>query len=272
MRSILLYVHEDDCFEARLQVALDLCRQRNGHLTCLQAIPYDLGVAGDFYYPIAAQLASDLHKDAKKFRALIEERLKHEDVPWTWIYTDGLAPHQIARHAPISDLVVIGAHNPTGKAESPSRLAAELVGQVRAPILVIPAAVKGMSYGALAAVAWNGSPEGAHALRAALPMLSAASAVEILTVREKDDDDGFDLPPTGAAHYLAHHGIEAEIVELPREEGSTIADTLKEAASIRKAGLLVMGAYGHSRFRERVLGGVTHDMLRDPQIPLLLSH
>lgn len=272
MRSILLYIHDDDCLEARLQVALDLCRQFDGHLTCLQAVPYDLGVAGDFYFPVATQVTSQLHQAAEEVRERIEPRLAKEDVRWDWIYSDGLASHQIPRHAPLHELLVVGAHNPTGNAQHPSKLVSELVSQMRAPILVVPASTRGFSLDVPAAVAWNGSPEGAHALRAASPLLARASQVHILTVGEDKDIERFDLPATEAAQYLARHGIEAEIVELPANAESSIADVLNEGAEHREAAYLVMGAYGHSRFRERILGGVTRDMLRDPKIPLLLSH
>ena len=272
MRSILLYVHEDDCLEGRLQVALDLCRQNDGHLTCIQAIPYDLSVAGDFYYPVAAEVVSQLHQEAKELRDKLEQRLADEDVPWDWIYADGLASRQISRHAPLSDLLVLGSVNPAGSAEHPSKLVSEMVSQIRAPILVIPAMIKSLSLNSPAVVAWNGSPEGAHALRAAMPMLSRASEVYIVTVSEPEDAERFDLPPTGALKYLARHGVEAEITELPHETGGSIARTLLKAAESREAAYLVMGAYGRSRFREWVLGGVTHEMLSDPQVPLLLSH
>lgn len=272
MRSVLLYVHDDDCFEARLQAALDICRQFDGHLTCLQAIPFDIGIAGDLYYPVGAQVARDLRQDAQEFRKLIEPRLSGGDVPWHWIYTDGLAASQIPRHTPLSDLLVVGSHNPTGGKKSPSKLVSDLVLQVRPPILVVPPAMKRLQLDQPAAIAWNGSPEGAHALRSAMPLLVKASQVFILTAAERKADTESDLPPTGAAHYLARYGIEAEMIELPVNSGSSIAGTLSAAAKLREAAYLVMGAYGHSRFRERILGGVTREMLSDPQLPLLLSH
>ncbi len=272
MRTILLYIHDDDCFEARLQVALDLCRQYDGHLTCLQAVPYNQGIATDFYYPVVTQVVTDLREAAKEVRDRIEPRLASEDIAWDWIYSDGFASRQISRYAPLCELIVLGAHNQVGSAQHPSSLVSDVVSQVRAPILVVPASTKCLSLDALAVVAWNGSPEGAHALRAATSMLSRASQVQLLTVREQQDAERPDLLPTDAAKYLARHGIEAEIVELASDGKLSTAEILSQAAEIRKAAYLVMGAYGHSRFRERILGGVTRDMLTNPKTPLLLSH
>lgn len=272
MRSILLHVHEDDCMEARLQSALDLARQFDAKLTCVQVAPYELGVPGDFYGTMAAQLAVEYEQQAGAVRNRFEQRIADEDVRWKWYQSMGSATTVLSQYAPTRDLLVLGAHNPLGKANRPSELVMELIFSVRAPILVVPAGWKNFIFDGPAMVAWNGSAESAHALRAATPLLSRASEVFILTVSEDQKADRFDMPSSNAAHYLADYGIEAEIVELPRAVKQSVAQPLLDATAARKGGFLVMGAYGHSRFRERVLGGVTRDMLTDPKIPLLLSH
>lgn len=272
MRTILLHVHEDDCMEARLQAALDLARQFDAYLTCLQVAPYELGVPGDFYGTISAQLAVEYEEQAPRIRAAFEQRLKSEDVRWSWVPSKKSATDMLSRHAPLNDIVVLGGHNPVGKTNRPSELVMELIFTIRAPILLVPAAWKKFPINEPAAIAWNGSAEAAHALRATMPMLLRASEVHILTVEEEHKTGTYNMPSTGAAKYLAHYGIEAEIVELPRAVRQSVAEPLLDAAVARKAAYFVMGAYGHSRFRERVLGGMTRDMLTDPQIPLLLSH
>ena len=272
MRSILLHVHEDDCMESRLQAALDLARQFDAYLTCLQVAPFELGVPGDFYGAMVTQLAVEYEEQAPRLRKAYEDRLEAEDVRWHWVQSKGTATTSLTRHAPLNDILVLGGQNPVGMPDRPSGLVMELIFTVRAPILVVPAELKSFSLDGPAIVAWNGAPEAAHALRAAMPMLLRASKVHILTVKEEKTTGSFEMPPTGAARYLAHYGIEAEIVELPRSTRQSAAEPLLDAAIARKGAYLVMGAYGHSRFRERVFGGVTRDMLSDPKIPLLLSH
>ena len=120
-------------------------------------------------------------------------------------------------------------------------------------------------------VAWNGSSEAAVALRAAKPLLALASKVTIASVAEESDQVRFDFPASEAAKYLSREGIDAELVSIPRGEAK-IADTLFSAAQMRDCGLMVMGAYGHSRLAEMLLGGVTRRMLSDPQIPILMAH
>ena len=116
-------------------------------------------------------------------------------------------------------------------------------------------------------IAWDGSLEASHALRMTLPMLLRASAVHVVTVTEGHRE----FPATDAARYLARHGIEAELHGWPAEGRST-AEALNTAADRLSAAYAVMGAYGHTRLREAVLGGATRDMLHEAGVPLLMAH
>ena len=272
MRSILLHVHGDDCMEARLQTALELARQFDAHLTCLQVAAFELGVPGDFFGAMAAQLAVEYEGQAPRLRKAFEKRLRTEDVRWSWIQSQGSATVMLTRLAPLHDMLVLGSHNLTDPSDQPSALASELIFTVRAPMLIVPPGWKSFPLDSPAIIAWTNSPEAAHALRAAMPILRRASQVHILTVKEEKKPVTFDMLATDAVRYLAHHGIKADVVQLPRAKRQAVAEPLLDAAIARKGGYLVMGAYGHSRFRERVLGGVTRDILADPQLPLLLSH
>ena len=118
-------------------------------------------------------------------------------------------------------------------------------------------------------VAWNGSAESSRALRAALPLLQQASAVHLVTV--KDPESEFELPITSGASYLAHYGIECEMSEVPILKDGLRA-TLFNAAKERGVSCIVMGAYGHTRMREVLLGGASRSMMTDPELPLLLAH
>lgn len=276
MRSILLHVYDDECFEARLQVSLDIARQCKGRITCIQAVPYDYGMPTDFYGTMSASMNVEYDKIAKQAQEEIEQRLANEDVPWEWIRSSASAVAMVGRHAPVHDVVVVGARDPLKLPKSPSRFVAELIERVRAPIIVVPADVRSLDLESPAIVAWNGSPEGAHALRAAMPMISRTNSAHILSVVENKNNkkhiDKFDLPSTQAAEYLAQHDVKSEVTELQPAAGESIAETLLKAAKARHGGYIVMGAYGHSRFREQMLGGVTREMLKEPEIPLVLSH
>ena len=273
MRSILLHIYDDEGMEARLQAALDLARSFDGHVTCVQAVPFEFGVPSDTYFSMAMEMADAFRTSADRFQEELETKLAGEDVRWDWIRSNADAIEEIARLAPLSEIVVLGARNPSGEPGLPSRLASETVVTVRPPVMLVPPLTAGLKLDAPAVVAWNGSPECAHALQASLPLLRQASEVHILPIRErKTKSDGKRLSASDAAMFLSRHLIEPLITEIPREDDTSVAATLIDAAQARKAGLVVMGAYGRSRLRERVLGGVTRDMLCDPAIPLVLSH
>ncbi|MDP1875771.1 universal stress protein [Phenylobacterium sp.] len=119
-------------------------------------------------------------------------------------------------------------------------------------------------------VAWDGSRSAAAAVAAALPALVSARKVVVLTVLNEKASAG-----AGAAQdlirYLGRHGIVAESQEFD-SAGAKIGSVLDHVALRSEADLLVMGAFGHSRAREFVLGGATRSMLESPPVPVLLAH
>lgn len=119
------------------------------------------------------------------------------------------------------------------------------------------------------AVAWDGSRAAARAVRDALPVLQKANAVSLVVVT--DDKEIDTRARSGIVDLLAYHGVTVRVIEEMRGD-RPIGTALQDAALGVGAGLLVMGAFGHSRFREFVLGGATASTLRSPRLPILMSH
>lgn len=272
MKSILLHIDHDKAMQARLQVALDMARSTNGHITCLQAVSYDVFMPGDFYGSAVAAALPVIRENADKLRAKIEAEMEHEGVPFDWRFEYGVASQRLIEASPLADIVIMGPCEPGMDGNGPSALVGDVVTRAPVPVLVVPEGMNSFDVGAPMLVAWNGSAESAHALRAAVPLLACSVKVTLAcVVEEAGEGKRFDLPSTEGAKYLARHGIPCEIVEIPRGE-ARIADTLFSAAQMRECALLVMGAYGHSRLAELVLGGVTRHMLSEPAMPVLLAH
>lgn len=116
-------------------------------------------------------------------------------------------------------------------------------------------------------VAWNGSPEAGRALTAALPLLSAAREVRIVSVEET----GRRSDPDAARRYLAWHRI-AATTRMIAGKGTTAAAAIAAECESHRANVLVMGGYTHSRIRELIFGGVTAQMIRDGSRAVLLAH
>lgn len=270
MRSILLHVYDDPCFEARLQVTLDLARQFRSHVLFVQPIPVNVALAGDPYGAFTAEMIPVLRENASKFRSRVEARIADEGIAWDWIEDMSPAGDVLMSRAALSDVIVLGACDPYSRINHSS-----LVGQIaihsQTPILVVPASSEGFDCSAPVAIAWNGSPEASRSIKAALPLLAKATAVYLVTIAEEREARRYDLPPVEGGEFLSRHGIECELVEMPAADGS-VANTLVQAAQIRRASCIVMGAYGHSRLQEIVLGGTTRKMLQDPPLPLFLCH
>ncbi len=270
MRSFLLHAQDEPSFEARLQVALDLARAFDGHLTVFQAVPFAMVVPTDPFGVTMTDVSPAVKAKARDFRERIEARLSAEDVRWDWVDDIGVTAPQMLEHAVLADLAVIGARDPDGGKRA-SHLAATLALHCRAPTLVVPDNARGMAVEGPAVVAWNGSLEASRALRAAVPLLACASGVTLVHITGSGTRDEAQLPALSGARYLDRHGIDCEVVEIGRE-GGKVSTVLKRAAELREASVVVMGAYGVPRLYETVFGGVTEEMLTDPEIPVLLTH
>jgi nucleotide-binding universal stress UspA family protein len=267
MKSILLHVSDGNAMEARFQSALVLARAFDAHLTCLQVTPVEIMISSDFYSGIYAttELFDKIQEDTKQTRAALEQRLAGEGVRWDWLDVTEDPAFALIERAALADLVILGL--PDSEAGKARALVADVAVTVRAPVLVVPQHLRTFDCSGAALVAWNGSMEAAHALRAALPLLVRAASVRIATVA----DDDVRLPTKAAAEYLSRHGVHAEICNWQRGTGR-ISDALLDGAKAAGSAYLVAGAYGHTRFREAILGGVTRELLEAASLPLLLTH
>lgn len=259
MRSILVNADRRPGMDNRLETALSLARARNGHVSVMIDTPVARYISMD---PMGGSyVASDALKQAMAEddanAARIEERLRNQDVPFDLIRSEAEPVEALAKAARLADVIVLSKSG---------GYAGELALLARTPILVLPDDKALAAPVGKACIAWDGGDEAAHALRHAIPLL-ADCEVEVITVAEKPG--GF--PPTDALRYLSRHGINADMQELPRR-GST-EETLAVAVARSGADMLVMGAYGHSRMREYLFGGVTRYFLEETDGPaLLLAH
>ncbi|MEM7398506.1 MAG: universal stress protein [Pseudomonadota bacterium] len=121
-------------------------------------------------------------------------------------------------------------------------------------------------------VAWNGSAPAAAAIRGALPLLKAASEVVLLAGKTREDFPSWmRIPPTDMAAFLHRNRVNVDVVKLEAPE-SEAGSQIVETAEQRGADLIVMGAFGRSRFREWVLGGATRHVLEHMTTPVLMAH
>jgi nucleotide-binding universal stress UspA family protein len=142
-------------------------------------------------------------------------------------------------------------------------------GQV--PVMICPDNGKVPTTPERVVVAWNESNESLRAARASLPILKAASAVHVVVIDPPAHGPNRSDPGGMLSQFLARHGVKAEIDVLSKTM-PRVSDVLMRHAADVNADLVVMGAYGHSRFREAIMGGATRNMLEQAKIAVLMAH
>ena len=149
----------------------------------------------------------------------------------------------------------------------PERVALESGG----PVVVVPHAGAFPTVGRRVLIAWHASAQSARAVRDALPLLRKAEGVTILTSIPAAGAGNEDRPGARIAAYLAHHGVAAKARELVVDD-IAVGETILSQAADEGADLIVMGAYGHPRARELVLGGATRTLFKRMTVPTLMAH
>ena len=271
MTSILLHIHDDNGMESRLQAACDIARAMDAHIQCVQvtAMPSLMAAEGYGGTSMAPAVMAELHDIDARMRVRMEERLQREGVSWNWRQVDGDIVHGLLSASTLCDLLIVTLPaGPRREMSDPLHIAAHLALGGRTPVLAVPQAARGMFVPGRAVVAWDGSQEASAALHLSVPMLKKAEEVHVVTVEEAGK---YPFPATDAPEYLCRHGIKTQFHTWP-QDGRTVEATLKAAIGVLKPDWMVMGAFGHSRLRELVFGGVTRTMLREVHVPLLLAH
>lgn len=278
-RSVLVLLDHSVQCTARTQVALRLAREHDCHLvglapTGLIAIPRSAESASalaDY-----AALAWDVLRDQAEFATdRFREQCHAAGIKSVEVVIDEAdkAP-SIVRHAHCSDLVVLSQAHPDALDHPAQRALVERVVLDSArPTLLVPHAGAVAQPGTRVLVAWDDSREAARALADALPILAHASRVELVRWREDhaDGDDTLLRARLDAVyHWLERQGVASRCHLATCHDG--IAQTMLARAAEMDADLIVMGAYGHPRWAERMLGGATRGMLGAMSVPVLMSH
>ena len=265
----LLYVDTDATTELRCRVALELARICGGHIECLQ-VTANLPLMSNEPFGAADLLASkatEAQRHKGTLRAAVEARLGATGVSWRYRALDGDPVRMLVDRARLVDLVLLNATRQPSVLNGATPSAGEVVSRMQVPVLAIPAADVTFNAAGPALIAWDGSAQCSHAIRGALELLRAATMIAIVTVGQEKTD----AKAEHAQEYLAHHRLQSQVVNLP-DIGQPISASLLEALGTFQAGYVVMGAYGHSRARELLLGGVTREMLANSPVPILIAH
>jgi nucleotide-binding universal stress UspA family protein len=278
-KTILVHVDGSKHLYRRVEAAARLAETYDAHLVGVALVelpaiffdppvvnPVDPGIEAALQVPRkrAIEALADFEDFARKFKVpSIETRLEENETA-----------RGVSLQARYCDLVVLGQYDPYDSDSSTKAYFAEtVIVECAVPVLVVPSVHIPDGIGKRILVSWNASREAARAVHYALPLLRRAEHVEVAVF------DPEILPATYRAvadkdivEWLGRHGITASVTRQATSGDVGIGNALLSLANDRLADLLVMGCYGHSRFREIVLGGVSREILSSMTLPVLMTH
>jgi nucleotide-binding universal stress UspA family protein len=285
-RSILVPVADAESSGPSLEAAFRLAQAHAAHVCALHtridpalAVPLiGEGLSGAMVEEMITQAEQQGLQRAERARRAFDETCARFGLPVVtappaagpsaaWVEVVGREEDEVVTRGRLADLTLLG--HPRGEREMPATMTLNsvLLASGR-PVLLSPP--QGGAFGSVAAIAWNGSVESSRAVGWALPLLSRAQRVIVLSVSEQ----GHTLPDSPAGDlvtYLGWHGIGAEIVS-GHAAGSQAGPELLRLAQANGADLLVTGAFTHSRLRQLILGGVTRHVIAHAPIHCLMCH
>ena len=276
-KSLLTVLTDTRFADAALRQITALAQAQDAHAEAL-CLGVDRTHAG-FYY--ASANAMILQESIERARAESEDILAHAETQLKqagirWSSEAGVAQladlgRYVGHHARFADLVI--APRPYGEnrgVEAEALVEAALF-DGRAPVLVVPDDAQPLVNPSSVVIAWNESVEALAAIRKSLPFLKMAKNARITVIDPPQHGPERSDPGGMLSQMLSRHGVKCEIDVLSKTV-PRISDVLIRHATDTGSDLIVMGAYGHSRLREAILGGATRNMLDNASIPVLMAH
>lgn len=272
-KTILVALNHADHVKSNLRVAKMLADKFDAHITGLFVIPSVQTVTTSELG--ATTVYSDLHSlfetRAEKTKEIFKQETERFKSEWRLVDSiDFNIDAGVVEHGRQSDLIVLGFDEVSGKADGSSvDLASRVIQSSGRPVMLVPNRIPRARTIKRAVIGWNGSKEAARAAFDAAPILRLAKEVVVLTVNpNKDFRWPVDTPGSEIATSLSRHGVKVttDSIKVRGRTGKAILSYCNDDD------LLVLGAYGHSRIHETILGGVTHSTLEDMHCMTLMSN
>ncbi|RLK00620.1 universal stress protein [Ruegeria conchae] len=276
-KSLLTVMTETKISQTALAQMVALADGQDAHAEAL-CLGVDRSQTGYYYAGanalILQETLSRANAEADEILKFAQDYLGKSGVRWS--AENGVAQiadigRHVARRARFSDLVILP--RPYGKdrdAEAEPIVEAAMF-EGHAPVLLVPDEIEPISSPKTIMVGWNESIEAMRAIRCALPFLKQAELTRIVVIDPPRHGPDRSDPGGLLSQMLARHGVKCEIDVLSKTM-TRVSDILNRHAADTEADMIVMGAYGHSRFREAILGGATRNMLEQSEVPVFLAH
>jgi nucleotide-binding universal stress UspA family protein len=245
LKDVVVYLDSSPARLAQVELAFDIAQANESHVTVVSSIS---------------------GSDPDDLRELFADGASSLQVAATWLGSDQGAQADPLLHARCADLLILG--QPASKSSAAMISPSAAVLGCGCPVVVVPFIGRGEHTGQRILAAFNGSREASRAINDALPLLSQAKAVTLLSV--DPGESGISRLEAEKSH-LECHAVPVR-TETISSGDVVVSDIILSRAADVGADLIVMGAYSHSRLREAIVGGVTRDLLRQMTVPIFMSH
>jgi nucleotide-binding universal stress UspA family protein len=276
-KTVSTVITDFELHRSVLDAAADVAAHDEGHLEVF-CLGIDHTQPG-FYYAGAGAMAmqsslAEAEEQALALETEVKEHLSKRDISWAAnalaAQSAGIGPF-LSQFMRFSDLVVLGLPYGPGRGHESEAIVEASMFDAGAPVLVMPDNVGFPTTIDRIVVAWNESREALSAVQKALPLLKAANTVNIAIIDPPTHSSTRSDPGGALSQMLARHGVHVEISVLAKTM-PRVSDVIARHVQDLDADLTVMGAYGHSRFRESILGGATRNMLQMAKVPVFMAH
>lgn len=271
LRDILVHLDDHKELGQRLDTACALAVEHAAHLTGLYVMhPLQMPVYAEVQIPgaILAEHEQALRRKASAAQGAFAAAAERGGCAYEWRCVEGYTDQALIEQARYTDLLIVAQAQEGGLQSADAAIDDRVILGSGRPVLVIPYIGTQAPPGRRVLVAWDASREAVRAVGDALPLLQRAAHVTVLAVNPPEQEE---VAAADICLHLARHGVSAEASQTVAKH-LDVGDALLSRAADLGVDLIVMGAYGHSRLRETVFGGVTRHLLRHMTVPVLMSH
>jgi nucleotide-binding universal stress UspA family protein len=276
-KSLLTVLTDTMITDAPLGQLIALAQAQDAHAEAL-CLGVDRTQTGYYYAGANAMVLQETltrsHDEAAEILAVANDRLGQSGLRWS--AEEGVAQiadigRHVAHRSRFTDLAILPRPYGQGRGPEVEAVVEAALFEGHTAVLVVPDDVAPLGQPKTVMVAWNESVESLTAIRRSLTFLQAADLVRIVVIDPPTHGPERSDPGGLLSQMLARHGVRCEIDVLSKTM-TRVSDVLNRHARDTAADMIVMGAYGHSRFREAILGGATRNMLEQAAVPVFMAH
>jgi nucleotide-binding universal stress UspA family protein len=285
LKDVLVYVDQSEHAFERLRLAADLARRHESRLTVLyvrelnpaQRHEQSIAELGQGSSEAISQtnrhIRRSIAKAVEQLRLESEEIRREYELEIEWRCLDGVSSIVVPQHARFADLCILSQDVSAAATATGYTFSEELLFVSGRPVIFVPARGSFKTLGKHILVAWNSSRAATRSVNDALPLIERAQQVTVLAVNQVEFCERYQaLPPENMVEHLRRHGAAVKGAWLNDVSPESIADVVQAEAHRVGADLIIAGAFGHPRLWEKLMGGVTRDLLARMSLPLLMSY